>query len=267
MKKTLSALYAGSVMHLRLRPRRHRLNYSIFQLLLDLDEIDALDGSLRLFSRNRFNLFSFHDRDHGDRSGGNLRCHVERALGAAGIRPASGRIALLTMPRILGYVFNPLSVYFCYDRGGSLHAILYEVANTFGGRHDYAFQVGRPCEDGWLEHGCDKRFFVSPFMDMDLGYAFRVRPPEEGFNLSIMVGDAEGPMLSTVQTAERRTLSDATLAGVALAYPLMTLKVIAGIHWEAVRLWVKGLRLRPIPRNPKPRAAAEGGVGQAVPEQ
>ena len=256
MNAQKSHLYAGSVMHVRLRPRRHRLKYRLFQLLLDLDDIDALDNRLRLFSRNRFNLFSFHDGDHGDRTGGDLRLHIDRSLAAHSIEPCDGRILLLTMPRILGYVFNPLSVYFCYRKTGALHAIVYEVSNTFGGKHDYVFAIEPQDGDDWLQHACDKQFLVSPFLEMDLTYAFRVRPPREDLALSIMVSDRQGPLLSTVQTARRRALSDATLARAALAYPLMTLKVIAGIHWEAASPLAEGRAPVAVPASARCRPRA-----------
>src|SRR5262249_48726005 len=135
MRGEPSAIYAGTVMHQRLRPRRHRLRYRVFSLLLDLDELDEVAARLRLLSRNRFNLFSFFDRDHGDGRREPLRMQIERRLAAAAIAPDGGAIRLLAMPRVLGYVFNPLSVYFCYRRTGVLAAVVYEVNNTFGERH------------------------------------------------------------------------------------------------------------------------------------
>jgi len=143
-----STLYVGSVMHRRLRPRRHRLRYRVFWMLLDLDEIERLPRVLRLFSHNRFNAVSFHDADHGDGSATPLRAQVERHLAAAGIALGGGAIRLLCMPRILGYGFNPLSVYFCYQRSGLLAAILYEVHNTFGERHSYLIPTGGPVSAG-----------------------------------------------------------------------------------------------------------------------
>ncbi|MBL8584613.1 MAG: DUF1365 family protein, partial [Rhizobiaceae bacterium] len=227
-----SALYAGSVMHQRLRPRRHRLRYSMFYLLIDLDEIDAPGMRPRLLSRNRFNLFSFYDRDHGDGSGVPLRAYVERHLQAAGIETGGGAIRLLAMPRMLGYAFNPLSIYFCHDRRGEVEAILYEVNNTFGQRHSYLFPVDHH-QGTAIEQSCAKRFYVSPFMDMAMRYRFRVQPPAEEFSLHITCSDGESALLVAAFSGKRRSLDDAALAKAFLAYPLMTLKVIAGIHWEA----------------------------------
>ena len=136
-----SAIYAGSVMHRRMRPRRHRLRYSIFSLLVDLDELDALDRRLKLFSRNKFNLFSFRDDDYGFETGKPLKEQIEGFMREAGVEPDGGPVRLLTIPRILGYAFNPLNVFFCYARtGGALLAIVCEVNNTFGQRHAYVLR-------------------------------------------------------------------------------------------------------------------------------
>ena len=244
-----SALYAGEVMHVRLKPRRHRLAYRLFSLLLDLDEIAGLDARLRLFSRSRFNVFSFHDRDYADPEAGPLKAQVERLLADAGLAPDGGAIRLLTLPRLFGYAFNPLSVYFCYRRDGSLIALLYEVNNTFGQRHSYLIPVGAG-EVAPLRHKAEKRFYVSPFMDMGLTYSFRITPPGQGLRIAILASDTEGPVLSAVQTATRRPLNDRQLLRVMLSYPLLTLKVIAGIHWEALWIWAKGIGLRPRPKAP-----------------
>ncbi len=165
-----SALYIGRVRHHRLRPRPHALSYRVFWTLLDLDEIDGLAAGLRLFSRNRFNLYSFRDADYGDRSGRPLRPQVEAMLAEAGIAHDGGPIRLLTMPRILGYAFNPLSTYFCYRRDGSLCATVYEVHNTFGEIHSYVAPASP--EGGVLRQEAEKVFHVSPFMRLDMRYAF-----------------------------------------------------------------------------------------------
>lgn len=243
------ALYAGTVIHRRVRPRPHRLSYRIYSLLLDLDRVDALAGRLLLFSHNSFNAFSFFDRDYGDGSGAPLRGQVERHMRTAGLAPDGGLIRLLTMPRVLGYAFNPLSIYFCHRRDGTLAAVLYEVSNTFGQRHSYLIPA-EPGKDGLLRQTAEKRFYVSPFMDMAVTYAFRLRPPEEELSVGILASDGEGPVLSAIHTARRRPLTDRALAAVFLAYPLLTLKVVAGIHWEAMKIWAKGVKLRHRPPPP-----------------
>lgn len=250
MTATSSALYAGSVIHVRLKPRRHRLRYRMFSLLIDLDEVRELDRRLRLFSLNRFNLLSFFECDHGAGEPGPLKAYVERVLGAAGLAPDGGAVRLLAMPRLFGYTFNPLSVYFCHRRDGSLFAILYEVNNTFGQRHSYLVPVEAGASAP-LRQTADKRFYVSPFMDMDLTYAFRVDPPAEGLRIAILASDGEGPILNAVHVARRRPLTDGQLARALVLYPLLTLKVVAGIHWEALRIWAKGIGLRPRPAAPE----------------
>jgi DUF1365 family protein len=233
------------VFHRRLKPRRHALRYRIFMLLVDLDEWDGLVRRLKWLGGGRFGLMSLRTSDYGDRSETPLKAQIERRMREAGIE-AGGSIQLLTLPRILGYGFNPLSVYFCHAADGRLSAILYEVSNTFGGRHSYLMPASPAA---WpVRQAVDKAFHVSPFMDMDLLYRFEVEPPEgapdERMRVSVNVDDAEGAMLLTSFSGERSEMTDAALRHAWLTHPLLTLKVIAGIHWEAVRLMLKGLRLR-----------------------
>ena len=244
-----SALYVGPVSHARLRPQPHALTYRIFSLLLDLDELDALDRRLRLFSVGRFNLLSFYPRDRGDGSSQSLRTQVESHMRRAGLEPDGGPIRLLTMPRVLGWSFNPLSVFFCHRRSGELSAILWEVDNTFGERHGYLIPV-TDTTGGEIRQTCAKSFYVSPFMDMNLGYAFRVRPPAETLSIVIEVSDAEGLMLTARQLGRRVELSDRALLGAFLRLPLQTLRVLGGIHWEALKIWLKGIGLRSRPSPP-----------------
>lgn len=244
-----SALYPGHVTHARLKPRVHRLNYRIYSLLLDLDELDELDRRLKWFSVDRFNLFSFHRKDRGDRSGCDLKGQVERAMRLAGVEPDGGRIRLLVMPRLLGWSFNPLSTYFCYRRDGALAAILWEVDNTFHERHAYMIPVGEIDPDGEIVQHCDKAFYVSPFMDMDLHYEFRVHPPGETLSIRIDTSDAEGKVMGARHIACKKELTDRALLAAFFAIPLLTLRVIGGIHWEALKIWLKRVRLvsRPAP--------------------
>ena len=247
----VSALYRGQVTHARLKPRPHRLSYRIYSLLLDLDELDRLDRRLRWFSVDRFNLFSFHGKDRGDGTGRDLKGQVERAMRAAGVEPDGGAIRLLTMPRILGWAFNPLSTYFCHGRDGRLTAILWEVDNTFHQRHAYMIPVDRPGPDGEIVQHCAKAFYVSPFMDMDLRYEFRVRPPGETLSIRIDSFDAEGKVLGARHVAVREPLTDGALLGAFFAIPFLTLRVVGGIHWEALKIWLKRVRLQPRPAAPE----------------
>lgn len=241
-----SGLYAGVVTHTRLKPRKHALRYRIFMLLLDLDELEVLDRSLKLFSLKRFNLVSFDPAAHGDGSVTPLKAQVEAQLALAGIAHG-GPVRMLAMPRILGMGFNPITVFFCHRVDGGLSAILYEVNNTFGERHSYLI----PAEDApVVKQACEKGFYVSPFMDMDLSYAFRIRPPGEQVQVLVDVDDAEGRVLATGFVAARQKLNDGALFRAWLAHPWMTVGVVAAIHWEALRIWLKGEKVRQRPVKP-----------------
>ncbi|MEJ0061156.1 MAG: DUF1365 family protein [Terricaulis sp.] len=235
-----SALYSGHVAHARFGPTPHRLRYRLFMLALDLDEIPALDKKLRLFSHNRANLYSFNDADHRGRTAQPLRPQIEQRLREAGVEIDGGVITLLTMPRLLGYVFNPLSVYFCYRRDGALAAMIYEVSNTFGERHDYVLPA-HPEESGEVLQRCEKAFFVSPFLGMDLGYEFRIAPPGEAVSVAMTVKRGGEAVLTASFAGKRQPLTDRALVAAFLSDPLMTFKAIAGIHWEAVKMLAKGV--------------------------
>jgi len=235
-----SAIYVGDVVHRRYRPKEHRLRYKVFSLLIDLDELPDLDRHLRVFGYNRRALISFWDKDHGSGQPGKLREWVEAQLTDAGLDRADLRIRLLCYPRLFGYVFNPLTVYFCETRDGDLGAILYEVCNTFHERHTYVI----PIEGGSqsvVRHSCRKQMYVSPFIPMDCSYQFTTRRPDSRVAIAIRETDGEGSLLSASFSGERRVLSDASLLRTLIGFPLMTLKVTAAIHWEALRLWLKGV--------------------------
>jgi len=244
-----SCLYPGTVMHRRMQPH-HRLRYRVFSLLVDLDALPALDRGLRLFSHNRFNLLSFHDRDHGRCDGSAPRAWVDAALAAHGIAPAA-RIALLCFPRLLGYVFNPLSIFFCYAPSGALRAILYEVRNTFGDKHGYLIEVPPGhAGDAPIHQACAKSFHVSPFLPVAGEYRFRVRPPDARLSIQIrhLIDGAE--VLLATHTGRRAALTDRAILRQVIRHPLMTVKVFAGIHWEALFLWLKRARYHPRPEPP-----------------
>jgi DUF1365 family protein len=249
-----SSVYAGEVVHQRFAPRPHRLSYSIFQVLLDLDHIDNDLKDLRTFSHNRFNLFGFYDRDHGpdqDEIGAPLKDRVAGLLAGKGLYAPGDRIFLLTMPRILGFAFNPVSLYFIQNTDDILKAVIYEVNNTFGDRHSYVLHVAG---DGrHIHQHATKRLHVSPFMDTrDMSYDFDLTAPEDRFALNIrLMSKVSQKMLFASFVAERRALSDKTLLSLFAAMPLMTLKVVWGIHWEALKIGLKGIGLKPKPPTPK----------------
>jgi DUF1365 family protein len=238
-----SGLYIGQVGHSRFRPAKHVLRYGVFMLLLDLDEAPELSKALRWFSLGRFNLTSFNAGDHGDGSAESLRSQVERRLDEAGLGIDGGPIRLLCLPRVLGYVFNPISVYFCHRPDGALHAILYEVSSTFGERHSYLIPAAASA-DGDIRQSVQKHLHVSPFMDMALRYAIRVTPPGPKVRIAIEVLDGDGAIMNASFAGVRRELTDAQLVRAWASHPLLTLKVIAAIHWEAVKIMLKGVRLR-----------------------
>ncbi len=240
-----SAIYAGTVIHQRLKPARHRLRYKLFWMLFDLDDMPRA----RLFSHNRFNLVSFHDRDHLDSGMGSPRAQVEAAMAQAGLHPDGGPIRLLCMPRILGHVFNPISVFFCHRRDETLAAILYEVRNTFGERHAYLIPVAGDGRKTIRQH-CEKAFYVSPFMRMAITYEFRVVPPGATTAVVVNGDDAEGRVIAASFAGRRQAITDRALAGLLARHGLLSLKVVGAIHWEALKLWLKGMRLQPRPAPP-----------------
>ena len=255
MTSFASCIYTGTVRHLRTRPRRHKLSYEVTSFLLDLDELAILDREVAGFSYNRFGLFSFHDRDHGPGTGEPLRGWVEQQLARADITLNGGPIRLLCYPRTLGYVFNPISIYFCYrtDNGREiLLAMLYEVTNTFHERHGYLIPVdaGGGDQPEVIRQTCSKELYVSPFISMDMTYSFRIRAPAEDFAVSIQTTDKEGTLLYASFNGRRRPLNARAAVRSFLRFPLLTIRVIGGIHWEALKLWLKGVPLVDHPRPP-----------------
>ena len=247
-----AALYFGDVMHARLKPIGHRFSYRVMSLLIDLDRLDAADRQSRLFGVNRAALYSFNEADHGMRDGSSLRAYVQNCAAGCGIDLAGGRVLLLCYPRLLGYTFNPLSAYFCYRADGKLAVIIYEVRNTFGDIHAYVLPV-KPGETSaaGVRQQQDKLFYVSPFIEMAMPYHFRVSPPADAVKLRILETDREGPLLTATFHGRRHKLTTAALLRSFFSLPFVTLKIVAAIHWEALRLWLKGARLVP-----RPNAAA-----------
>lgn len=233
----------------------HRFSYRVMSLLIDLDRLDEADRQSPLFGVNRAALYSFHEADHGPRDGSSLRIHAARCAEDHGVDLCGGRVTLLCYPRLLGYGFNPLSVYFCYGATGALALVIYEVRNTFGEIHSYVLPV-RPGElnAAGLRQSQDKEFYVSPFVTMATRYRFRILPPSSTVKLRILETDPDGPLLAASFNGRRRALTSATLLRAFVALPLLGFKVIAAIHWEALRLWLKGARFVPRPDVAAPTA-------------
>lgn len=239
-------LYPGKVMHARLKPVGHRFNYRVMNLLIDLDRLGDANRISGLFAVNGRALYSFHEADHGLRDGSSLSAYARKAALAHGIDLTGGRITLLCYPRLLGYVFNPLSVYFCTGASGHLVLLIYEVRNTFGEIHHYVLPVD-PAEAGApvIHQEQTKQFYVSPFIAQEMTYLFRTTPPADRLRLRILEVDAEGPLLSATFSGQRKPMTTRALAAAFVRFPLLTLKIVAAIHWEALRLWVKGAKLVP----------------------
>lgn len=242
---SFSRLYAGQVFHCRRRPKVHRLRYSVFSMMLDLDEIDSLANKLWLFSRNRFNLFSFHDVDFGDGNGAGVNVFVRRKLQEAGLDTSPEKVLLSCYPRVFGYAFNPLSLYYCFDSSHRCFAVVHEVHNTFGERHCYVLPVEKQEEavppSKWINQHVDKQLFVSPFADMNMHYDFRLNVPDERQVVVIRVSDDQGLILTASYVAQEKRITTNRMLAYLFVYPLLGVKVMAGIHWEAFRLWCKGV--------------------------
>lgn len=253
-----SCLYECDVMHHRLEPKVHEFRYRIFMFSLDLDEIDAVAAETLLFSRNAWNFYSFRDRDHltlpgcGDRP---LKEHIVAYLAENGVRfPDGGRITLVTLPRVLGYIFNPVSFYFCHDAVGAPIAAVVQVGNTFGEMKPYC--IPTPDGEGQFRLVTPKHFYVSPFSSLDLLFDFKLRVPDDRLEIHIDDRDGDRRVLLSALTGKRVPLTNARLFWLTVKYPLITLKVIFLIHWHALLLWIKKI--------PFHRKAADAGKQRGV---
>ncbi len=231
-------ILTARVVHVRHRPFRHRLDYRIWSLLLDLDRAEEAARSCRLFRLERPGLVSFQARDHGARDGSPLRPWVEQQLATQRIAPPA-RIRLLALPRVFGYVFNPISLFLCSNSAGRDTAVVYEVKNTFGDQHPY---VASLAGEGPHRHAARKTFHVSPFIGMDARYTFTLSMKDDRFGLVIDETAAGERLLTASMVGRLEPMTDAHLARVLFRFPFVTLKVIAGIHWHALQLWRKGAR-------------------------
>ena len=234
-----SSIYNGTVIHKSFKPKVHFFRYKVFSLLIDLSELNVLEKKINFFSHNSFNLISFFDKDHGERDGSSLKLWVQKKLNEVGIGNEIKSVNLLCYPRIFGYVFNPLSIFFVFDKYSSLIAIMYEVKNTFGEQHTYIFKTK---DTETIKNSCTKKFHVSPFIEMECIYKFRVNKPSDKISVIIDQSDKEGKLLFASQDGIAKDLSNKNLFFSYIFHPLMTFKVIVAIHYEAFKLWLKGIK-------------------------
>ena len=241
MSNFSSCIYSGLIIHKRFKPKKHFFSYKAFSLLIDLNEIEDLEKKINFFSHNKFNILSFYNIDHGPRDGSSLTKWVKKNLVKAKININEVSIKLLCFPRFFGYVFNPLSIFYCYDKNEQLRAVLYEVKNTFNEQHTYVFR-SKPSSKIIL-HKCNKKFYVSPFIEMKTFYNFRLLKPGKSINIQIKQTDSYGLLLLAQQVGKKINLNSKSLFYQFLKHPLMSFKVIVAIHFEAFRLWSKGIKL------------------------
>ena len=235
-----SFIYSGNVVHKRFKPKVHYFKYKVFSLLIDLSEIESMEKNLKIFSFNKFNIISFYNKDHGARDGSSIKDWVINNLKKNNIDTNDIKIKLLCYPRIFGYVFNPLSVFYIYDKNLNLISILYEVKNTFGEQHTYIFKTG--IRHNLLKHMCKKKFHVSPFIEMNCIYFFRLLKPGNKISVIIDQNDEDGKILYASQDGIKSDLTNVNLIKSYLKHPLMTFKIILAIHFEAFRIWTKGIK-------------------------
>ncbi len=239
-----AAIYTGHVAHTRLNPFRHGFRYRVFSLWLNLDDLAETAAQTRLFSYNRFNVIALHDKDHGSGDGSAIKHWVLGKLQEAGYA-ADERwtIRLLCFPRLWGYVFNPIAIYYCSASDDILQAIIYQVSNTFGERHSYILPANI--------NTCKKNFHVSPFMPIDGHYLFKAPAPDEKLDVTIHYLDESGNVrLIARQTGVRTAFTSRHILKAVLSHPLITLKVTVSIHWQALKLWCKGAHYFKKPARP-----------------
>lgn len=247
-----ASLYVGDVMHQRMKPVGHRFRYKVYSLLLDLDRLDEAGRLSLLFSVNKFNLVSFHEADHlRGTAKTSLRAYVDQLLRDAGLPERAARIDLACYPRIFGQVFNPLSVFYAYGADGEPVAMIYQVRNTFGESHTYACRIeAGDLTPAGIRQSRSKLFYVSPFIELDMRYNFRMNLPDDRIKWRILETDASGPLLAATYSGVRKKLTTGSILACLLQFPFLTWKIVGGIHYEALKLWLKGVRYVPRPAPP-----------------
>ena len=244
-----TTIYEGPIVHKRYHQKKHKFKYNVFNLLLNIDDLSGLNNKYKLFSYNRFNLFSFHDKDHGKKDGTSIKDWILEILVNCDIKISKDELKVfcLCYPRILGYVFNPISVWSVYDKKNILRLLIYEVRNTFGEDHSYVVKINN--ENDKLNHNRKKRFHVSPFIDLNASYNFSTNINNEKAIITIKESNNDNPILLASFNGKSKKFNDWNLLLLFFKYPLMTLKVIYGIHIQALFLWIKRVKFVPHPKN------------------
>jgi DUF1365 family protein len=228
------------VMHHRLAPKVHHFQHDIFMFYMDLDELDMLAKKIFPFGHNRKNLYSFRDADHEPAGENPLRERIVAFLRQNGIALSPfGRVMLLTLPRVFGYVFNPISIYYCFDEAGKPVCSVAEVGNTFLEKKLFLLRREEFGVDDTFSKIVPKHFYVSPFSELDLNFDFKLKIPGDRLEIKIDDRDGDKKILISTLTGQRAELTNRNLAWFTVKYPLVTLKVIFLIHWHALRLWLK----------------------------
>ena len=244
------SLYRSTVMHRRYFPQTYKFNYKVFSFLIDIDRVKEKNKP-GLISFNRFNLFSIHTKDHGARDGTSWRVWVDSLLDKENLSQAKASIKLLCFPHILGYAFNPISLWYCYGDDHKLYAIICEVSNTFGEHHHYLLHNnGQPYGEEILAQK-NKNFHVSPFINMHAEYRFKFDQPDDELKIIINEYQDQNLMLTATQIGKKIPLTNKNLLKQFFSLPLMTMKIMLMIHWQALKIWLRGGQYHKKPSAPK----------------
>lgn len=249
MSMIKNRLYFGSVYHARHIPFQHEFKYKVFTFFIEIDSLPRLDQDLPRFSYNKWNIFSFHNKDHGYRDGRSIRQWIEQSGKEKNMDLTETRIMMLGFARQWGYAFNPLTVFFIYDKDENLIAVMHQVKNTFGEQHSYLLPVKDNKDIISQDH--EKVFHVSPFIHMDCHYHFKFKQPGDDFFFAIHQQTPDGKILTATWDGIGKDLNEGSLKKALFKHPFMTFKVIAAIHWEALKLVLKGAKYIKKPQKPK----------------
>ena len=244
------SLYSCDVMHRRHFPQKYHFDYKVFSLLIDIDSY-AEDNTSSVLSFDRFNIFSVYTKDHGARDGSAWRTWIDSILDQHDLSKAKHQIKLLCFPRVLGYAFNPISLWYCFGENNKLYAVICEVSNTFGECHHYVLHNGNQPYGQQVQANKKKNFHVSPFINMDAEYKFVISIPDDELRIVINEFQSNELMLTATQLGKQKPLDTPHLLGLFFRLPFMTLKIMWMIHWQALKIWLRGGVYHKKPQPPK----------------